>query len=209
MQIERTASNSSSECWLQPENETIIQKQKNPFWLAGWIESHQPRCVHRHGRRQVLFTDSYCSSDCRNLSQRCSYTVQYQLPRFNHVRQAAIPSTVWLFLLQAKLGLCKLTNEEDTVMSVCWFPILSTHWTNIAAQHRLNKLVWVGLSTGFWEAQWRLLIKSCLCLCYRLFNLTLKKLIMLKELDKDLTSVVIAVKLQVRLILKIKTILVT
>ncbi|XP_035462018.1 phosphofurin acidic cluster sorting protein 1 isoform X3 [Scophthalmus maximus] len=30
----------------------------------------------------------------------------------------------------------------------------------------------------------------------RLFNLTLKKLIMLKELDKDLTSVVIAVKLQ-------------
>lgn len=32
----------------------------------------------------------------------------------------------------------------------------------------------------------------------RLFNLTLKKLIMLKELDKDLTSVVIAVKLQVR-----------
>lgn len=33
---------------------------------------------------------------------------------------------------------------------------------------------------------------------YRLFNLTLKKLIMLKELDKDLTSVVIAVKLQVR-----------
>lgn len=32
---------------------------------------------------------------------------------------------------------------------------------------------------------------------YRLFNLTLKKLIMLKELDKDLTSVVIAVKLQV------------
>ncbi|XP_035770100.1 phosphofurin acidic cluster sorting protein 1-like [Neolamprologus brichardi] len=31
----------------------------------------------------------------------------------------------------------------------------------------------------------------------RLFNLTLKKLIMLKELDKDLTSVVIAVKLQV------------
>lgn len=36
-----------------------------------------------------------------------------------------------------------------------------------------------------------------LFLC-RLFNLTLKKLIMLKELDKDLTSVVIAVKLQVR-----------
>uniref|UniRef100_A0A3P8XM62 Phosphofurin acidic cluster sorting protein 1 n=1 Tax=Esox lucius TaxID=8010 RepID=A0A3P8XM62_ESOLU len=34
---------------------------------------------------------------------------------------------------------------------------------------------------------------SCLS---RLFNLTLKKLIMLKELDKDLTSVVIAVKLQ-------------
>lgn len=32
---------------------------------------------------------------------------------------------------------------------------------------------------------------------FRLFNLTLKKLIMLKELDKDLTSVVIAVKLQV------------
>lgn len=31
----------------------------------------------------------------------------------------------------------------------------------------------------------------------RLFNLTLKKLVMLKELDKDLTSVVIAVKLQV------------
>uniref|UniRef100_A0A672GDA2 Phosphofurin acidic cluster sorting protein 1 n=1 Tax=Salarias fasciatus TaxID=181472 RepID=A0A672GDA2_SALFA len=31
---------------------------------------------------------------------------------------------------------------------------------------------------------------------HRLFNLTLKKLIMLKELDKDLTSVVIAVKLQ-------------
>uniref|UniRef100_H3CPR5 Phosphofurin acidic cluster sorting protein 1 n=1 Tax=Tetraodon nigroviridis TaxID=99883 RepID=H3CPR5_TETNG len=31
----------------------------------------------------------------------------------------------------------------------------------------------------------------------RLFNLTLKKLIMLKELDKDLTSVVIAVKLQI------------
>ncbi|XP_069374380.1 phosphofurin acidic cluster sorting protein 1-like isoform X1 [Paralichthys olivaceus] len=31
---------------------------------------------------------------------------------------------------------------------------------------------------------------------FRLFNLTLKKLIMLKELDKDLTSVVIAVKLQ-------------
>ncbi|XP_031440626.1 phosphofurin acidic cluster sorting protein 1-like [Clupea harengus] len=30
----------------------------------------------------------------------------------------------------------------------------------------------------------------------RLFNLTLKKLVMLKELDKDLTSVVIAVKLQ-------------
>ncbi|GAA6070899.1 phosphofurin acidic cluster sorting protein 1 isoform X3 [Tachysurus ichikawai] len=29
-----------------------------------------------------------------------------------------------------------------------------------------------------------------------LFNLTLKKLVMLKELDKDLTSVVIAVKLQ-------------
>ena len=34
-------------------------------------------------------------------------------------------------------------------------------------------------------------------LSHRLFNLTLKKLIMLKELDKDLTSVVIAVKLQV------------
>ncbi|ROL46356.1 Phosphofurin acidic cluster sorting protein 1, partial [Anabarilius grahami] len=31
---------------------------------------------------------------------------------------------------------------------------------------------------------------------HRLFNLTLKKLVMLKELDKDLTSVVIAVKLQ-------------
>uniref|UniRef100_A0A6Q2XBA3 Phosphofurin acidic cluster sorting protein 1 n=1 Tax=Esox lucius TaxID=8010 RepID=A0A6Q2XBA3_ESOLU len=37
------------------------------------------------------------------------------------------------------------------------------------------------------------LSSSCLS---RLFNLTLKKLIMLKELDKDLTSVVIAVKLQ-------------
>lgn len=36
------------------------------------------------------------------------------------------------------------------------------------------------------------------CVSCRLFNLTLKKLIMLKELDKDLTSVVIAVKLQVR-----------
>lgn len=36
----------------------------------------------------------------------------------------------------------------------------------------------------------------CLLLS-RLFNLTLKKLTMLKELDKDLTSVVIAVKLQV------------
>uniref|UniRef100_A0A7N8YIC9 Phosphofurin acidic cluster sorting protein 1 n=1 Tax=Mastacembelus armatus TaxID=205130 RepID=A0A7N8YIC9_9TELE len=35
-----------------------------------------------------------------------------------------------------------------------------------------------------------------LCVSCRLFNLTLKKLIMLKELDKDLTSVVIAVKLQ-------------
>uniref|UniRef100_A0A669BAL1 Phosphofurin acidic cluster sorting protein 1 n=1 Tax=Oreochromis niloticus TaxID=8128 RepID=A0A669BAL1_ORENI len=34
------------------------------------------------------------------------------------------------------------------------------------------------------------------CVSCRLFNLTLKKLIMLKELDKDLTSVVIAVKLQ-------------
>lgn len=31
----------------------------------------------------------------------------------------------------------------------------------------------------------------------RLFNLTLKKLVMLKEMDKDLSSVVIAVKLQV------------
>lgn len=31
----------------------------------------------------------------------------------------------------------------------------------------------------------------------RLFSLTLKKLIMLKEMDKDLSSVVIAVKLQV------------
>lgn len=31
----------------------------------------------------------------------------------------------------------------------------------------------------------------------RLFSLTLKKLIMLKEMDKDLNSVVIAVKLQV------------
>lgn len=39
---------------------------------------------------------------------------------------------------------------------------------------------------------------SFLCFVSRLFNLTLKKLIMLKELDKDLTSVVIAVKLQVR-----------
>lgn len=31
----------------------------------------------------------------------------------------------------------------------------------------------------------------------RLFSLTLKKLVMLKEMDKDLNSVVIAVKLQV------------
>lgn len=38
---------------------------------------------------------------------------------------------------------------------------------------------------------------SLLVFVYRLFNLTLKKLVMLKELDKDLTSVVIAVKLQV------------
>lgn len=33
--------------------------------------------------------------------------------------------------------------------------------------------------------------------CLRLFSLTLKKLVMLKEMDKDLSSVVIAVKLQV------------
>lgn len=33
----------------------------------------------------------------------------------------------------------------------------------------------------------------------RLFTVTLKKLVMLQELDRDLTSVVIAVKLQVML----------
>uniref|UniRef100_A0A8C1NJ68 Phosphofurin acidic cluster sorting protein 1 n=1 Tax=Cyprinus carpio TaxID=7962 RepID=A0A8C1NJ68_CYPCA len=38
-------------------------------------------------------------------------------------------------------------------------------------------------------------VSLCVCVCV-LFNLTLKKLVMLKELDKDLTSVVIAVKLQ-------------
>uniref|UniRef100_A0A8C4H9D0 Phosphofurin acidic cluster sorting protein 1 n=1 Tax=Dicentrarchus labrax TaxID=13489 RepID=A0A8C4H9D0_DICLA len=41
-----------------------------------------------------------------------------------------------------------------------------------------------------------LLIRVLFVFDHRLFNLTLKKLIMLKELDKDLTSVVIAVKLQ-------------
>lgn len=53
-------------------------------------------------------------------------------------------------------------------------------------------------SAAAWERYISNLILVPLCDSCRLFNLTLKKLIMLKELDKDLTSVVIAVKLQVR-----------
>ncbi len=41
-------------------------------------------------------------------------------------------------------------------------------------------------------------VSLCLSLSLRLCSLTLKKLIVLKELDRELSSVVIAVKIQVK-----------
>lgn len=68
---------------------------------------------------------------------------------------------------------------------------------NLVSFH--NRQVYLCKSFCF-RSSWPIIYVFYFILLDRLFSLTLKKLIMLKEMDKDLNSVVIAVKLQVRVI---------